>query len=62
MTLRWDRAVAAGIVTDAEADLLRECVDVDDSDSWSVNTTGLDEDQCRVLERAIRWFCSSPIQ
>lgn len=61
--LRWDKAVTAGVVSDAEADLLRECVDHDEDGVWRITTTGLDADQCVVLERAIRWFCSEgPVQ
>lgn len=56
--LRWDKAVAAGVVTDAEADLLRECVWVDDDDTWHITLTGLTEHQCERLERAVMWFTS----
>ena len=57
MTLRWDLAVAAGVVTELEAAALRQCVEVDDADRWHVNATGLTDDQCKTLQRAIRWFC-----
>lgn len=55
--LPWHKAVAAGVVSDREADLLRECVETDGDGVWHVTTTGLDEAQCAVLEQAIRWFC-----
>lgn len=57
--LPWREAVAAGVVTNAEADLLCECVGTDGRGTWHVNTTGLDIVHREALERAVRWFCSS---
>jgi hypothetical protein len=57
-TLDWTGCVRAGVVTDREADLLRDCVCTDGEGGWHIDTGGLDEANCQALERAIRWFCS----
>lgn len=59
MTLPWNAAVAAGVVTEPEADLFRSCVQRNDAGTWSMDVRGLDEVQFERLARAVAWFCSS---
>lgn len=56
--LPWGAAVAAGVVTDAEADLFRACVQRNGAGTWSIDIRGLDEAQFERLSRAVAWFCS----
>lgn len=56
--LPWDRAITAGVVTEAQADMLCDCVGTDGEGAWHITTTGLDVTHCEALERAVRFFCS----
>lgn len=57
--LAWSKAAEHGVVTSEEADLLSECVGVDDDGTWFVELAGLDEVQQQALQRAVMWFTST---
>ncbi len=58
MSLPWDQAVAAGVITQAEADTFSDCVKHLGEYAYRCDAEGLDDEQFDRLCTALSWLTS----